>query len=85
MSAFNAFFLVKEPTKPKAKPLRSGLSKHDQAAIRAYFRADPVERKRLLLNQVDMEHQAKLDARRAWRRSYQRQYRAMAALATVIL
>jgi hypothetical protein len=87
MPAFNAFFIVKPPPerKAKAKPSRSGLSKSERTAVTAFLRADKVERKRILHNQVDTEHQDKLAARRAWRRSYQRQYRAMVALATVIL
>jgi hypothetical protein len=80
-----AFFIVKEPAKPKAKSRQSGLSKSDRAAVSAYVRADAIERKRLLRNQVTAENQAKLIARRAWRRGYQAQYRAMRMLATVIL
>ena len=83
MSAID-FFLVKEPP-PKAESSRAGLNKRDQAAVNAYIRASTTERKRILRDQVSTEKQAKLDARRAWRRGYQAQYRAMRMLATVIL
>jgi hypothetical protein len=69
----------------KAKPHRAGLNKHDQAAIRAYQRASAAERKVLLHNQVSAEEQSKLDARRAWRRNYMRQYRAMRLMGTILL
>jgi hypothetical protein len=88
-TAFNAFFLVKEPTKPKAKPeakpRRPGLNKYDQAAIRAYQRASPAERKALLRDQVTAEEQAKFDAFRRHRRDYMAQYRAMRRMATCII
>jgi len=83
-----AFFIVKEPAKPKPKPkpkAKPRLTKHDQAACRAYFKASTLERKVILHSQVDTEHQDKLAARRAWRQSYQRQYRALRAMATIIL
>jgi hypothetical protein len=80
-----SFFIVKEPTKPKPKAKATGISKRDRAAIRTYLAASATERKAILRDQASIEERAKLASRRAWRRAYQQQYRAMRMLATVIL
>jgi hypothetical protein len=84
-----SFFTKPPPQKAKAKAKpedddQPGMTKRERAAVRAYFKADPVERKRLLRDQGDAEKQAKLDARRAWRRGYMAQYRSLKLWTTVL-
>jgi hypothetical protein len=83
-----SFFLSKPKPKQKPKPdpeRRSGLSKREQAEIRGYLRADSTERKAIVHAQTAKEQKAALIARRKWRRTYQAHYRAMAAMAVVII
>jgi hypothetical protein len=85
-----AFFLTsngKPPrrAKPPTVPPRSGLTKADEAEIRAYFQASADERKAILHAQAVQAQKDKLVARRKWRRNYQRRYRDMAAMASVII
>jgi hypothetical protein len=83
-----SFFTKPPPQKAKAKAEPEDddqpMTKRERAAVRAYFKADPVERKRLLRDQGDAEKQAKLDARRAWRRGYMAQYRSLKLWTTVL-
>jgi hypothetical protein len=82
-----SFFMTapKPKRKPKPPPSRTASNKREQAAIRTYFQASADERKAILHAQAAKEQKERLIARRAWRRGYQRQYRAMAAMATVII
>jgi hypothetical protein len=93
MSTVTAFFIHK-PTaaerkaraKAKARATaKANLTKAEEAAIRRYFHADATGRKAMLLQQADNERKARIVARRKWRKAYQRQYRAMAAMASVII
>jgi hypothetical protein len=92
MPVDHSFFMTK-PAKPtaderKAKAratAKANLTKADQAAIRGYLHADATARKAILLDQATKRQKAKLLAGRKWRRAYQAQYRAMAAMATVII
>jgi hypothetical protein len=85
------FFLTagKAPRKAKAKPpatARAGLTKQDRAAVKAYLGASPAERKLILrADGINSGKIIDLNARRAWRRSYMRQYRALKSLGTVRL
>jgi hypothetical protein len=93
MSASSAisFFNTKPPLSPaerraKDKAARKAANtKAEKAAIRAFLHADAPTRKQMLLDQAETERKAKLVARRKWRKAYQRQYRAMAAMATVFI
>jgi hypothetical protein len=83
-----SFFMTKPKAERKPKPAtanKASLNKADQAACRAYFKADPDQRKAILLDQATKREKARLVARRKWRKAYQRQYRAMAAMATVFI
>jgi hypothetical protein len=83
-----SFFMtrLKVERKPKrATANKASLNRADQAACRAYFKADPDQRKAILLDQATKRQKARLLARRKWRKAYQAQYRAMAAMATVII
>jgi hypothetical protein len=93
MSAVTAFFIQK-PTpaerkaaaKARAKATaKANLTKAEEAAIRGYLHADATARKAILLKQAENEQKARIVARRKWRKAYQRQYRALAAMATVII
>jgi hypothetical protein len=82
------FFLTTGKAPRKAKPTaaaRAGLTKQDRAAISAYLKADPAERK--AIPRADGINSGKIDlnARRAWRRDYMRQYRSLRRLGTVRL
>jgi hypothetical protein len=86
-----SFFNTKPPRSPaerKAKAratAKANLTKAEQAAIRGYLHADAPARKAILHAQAVKEQKAKLVAKRKWRKAYMRQYRAMAAMATVFI
>jgi hypothetical protein len=62
--------LTRAVRKAKARAAaKATITKREKAAILAYQRADPAERKRLLRNQVDMAEQVRQDALRAQRRN----------------
>jgi hypothetical protein len=83
------FFLTTGKAPRKAKPTaaaRAGLTKQDRAAISAYLKADPAERKAILrADGINSGKIIDLNARRAWRRDYMRQYRSLRRLGTVRL
>jgi hypothetical protein len=87
-------FFIPKPTaaerkataKAKARATaKANLTKAEEAAIRGYLHADATARKAMLLKQAENERKARIVARRKWRKAYQRQYRAMAAMAAVII
>ena len=83
-----SFFLTKPAPKRKPEPeddARARLTKAECATVRAYFAASPDDRKRILRSQANEDEKAKLTARRRWRREYQRRYREMQTMATLIL
>jgi hypothetical protein len=86
-----SFFNTKPELTPAERKARAKakakvrLTKAEQAAIRGYLHADATGRKAILHEQASKRQKAKLLARRKWRKSYQAHYRAMAAMAVVIL
>jgi hypothetical protein len=92
MSAVTAFFIQKPPPPSPAErrakaraTAKARVTKRERAAILAYQRANKATRKTMLRNQVDVEQQVRLDALRASRRDYMRQWRMLRSLGTVLL
>jgi hypothetical protein len=84
-----SFFNVKPSSAERKARARAAakatITKREKAAILAYQRANPAERKRLLRDQVDLAQQVRLDALRAQRRDYMRTWRMLRRLGTVLL
>jgi hypothetical protein len=94
VSASAVSFFIPEPTPAERKAKARGkakaaakvrLTKAEEAAIRGYQHADAPTRKAMLLDQAEKDRKARIIARRKWRKGYMRRYRAMAAMATVII